>query len=246
MVAFSMKTIFYNWSGGMESSAMLYVERERIRDLKAIICFADTGKQFPELYQSKKQVETILGIEIKTVPRRITFDEFLFERGGMIRKGTNDCSRRMKRSNLKRFHDGFAMPQEVNIGFNAEEQLRGDDFKDRNDSPGREYRFPLQEFGITRARTTAICKEAGFSIVLEMYRKMGRMDCFMCGNQSSAQALKVVDHYPELAAEWLEMEERKGHSFLSIPLAVLIRERDRQGNLFEKSKCACFGGSDMV
>ena len=79
--------IFYDWSGGMESSAVLALEIERIRDLKAIVRFADTGKQFPELYQSKAQIEAILGIEIVTVPRRIDFNTYLFERGGMIRKG---------------------------------------------------------------------------------------------------------------------------------------------------------------
>ena len=236
-------TTFYDWSGGMESSAMLVIDRERIRETGAIVRYADTGKQFQEAYQSKAQIEQILGIEIVTVPRRITFDEFLFERGGMIRKGTNDCSRRMKRANLSRHLRDFEKPWEINLGYNYEEIDRAEEWIDRNERPWCHWRFPLQEAKITRGMTWKICEDAGFSVVVAMYRKMGRMDCFMCGNQSSAQALKVVDHYPDLAAEWLSMEERKQHSFLPIPLKTLIKERDNQRILFPGAKCACFGGT---
>jgi 3'-phosphoadenosine 5'-phosphosulfate sulfotransferase (PAPS reductase)/FAD synthetase len=93
---------FYNFSGGMESAAMLVAERERLLLPGVCVRHADTGKQFPEAKASREQIASILGINIIVVPRRITFDEFLFEKGGMIRKGTTDCSRRMKRSNLKR------------------------------------------------------------------------------------------------------------------------------------------------
>ncbi len=103
------------------------------------------------------------------------------------------------------------------------------------------------EAGISREQTVQICKDAGFSILVEMYRKMGRFDCFFCPNQQERQALRVVDHYPELAKEWMAMEERKGHSFMPVPLKVLIEERDRQGLLDLKgSSCSCFGGTDDV
>ncbi len=79
-----------------------------------------------------------------------------------------------------------------------------------------------------------------------MYEKMGRFDCFMCGNQKPEQALKVVDHYPDLAQEWMDMEEKKGHSFMPVSLKVLVDTRDRQGmlDLGVGAKCACFGGAD--
>lgn len=80
--------IFYDWSGGMESTAMLVLERERILDTGAIARFADTGKHFPEMGPHFRQVEHRLGIQIHVPQRRITFDEFLFDKGGMIRKGT--------------------------------------------------------------------------------------------------------------------------------------------------------------
>lgn len=239
-------TIFYDFSGGMESSAVLKKERERILDTKAIVRWADTGKQFPEFYESKKQIEQLLGIEIVKVPQRITFDEYLFERGGMLRKGMNDCSRRMKRANLSRHMHSFPRPYEVNLGFNAGEQDRADAFIDRNEREWLHWRFPLIEAGITREQTWKICEEAGFSILVGMYKKMGRMDCYFCPNQKESQALKVVKYYPDLAAEWHEAEERKGHSFMTVPLKVLVDYSQRQGNLFNESplKCSCFGGDD--
>jgi hypothetical protein len=237
--------IFYNFSGGMESAAMLVIERQRIHETGAVVRWADTGKQFPEQYDSIRQIEKALAIQIVTVPRRISFDEYLFERGGMLRKGMNDCSRRMKRTNLMRHMKGFPKPWEVNLGFNSDEGQRAEAFVERNERPWCHWRFPLLEAGICREETKQICADAGFSILVEMYRKMGRFDCFWCPNQTQTQALRVVDRYPDLAHEWIAAEARKGHSFMPIHLKQLIEERDRQGRLFERADgCGCFGGAD--
>lgn len=170
--------IFYDLSGGMESAAMLVLEIERIRATSACVRFADTGKHFPEMYESLRQIERVLGVNIVTVPRRIDFDTYLFERGGMIRKGTNDCSRKMKRSNLSRHMRTFPRPREVNIGFNRDEDARADAFSERNERDWLHWRYPLIERNISRPQTVAICEKAGFTILCEMYAKMGRFDCF--------------------------------------------------------------------
>lgn len=234
-------TTFYNFSGGMESAAMLVVDRERIRARAAIVDWADTGKQFPEMAASIAQIEQILDLSIVTVPRRITFDQFLFDRGGMLRKGTTDCSRRMKRSNLTRFFKQHDKPWEINLGFNAAEDDRADSFTDRNERPWCHWRFPLIEAGVSRADTWEICRRAGFTILVAMYEKMGRFDCFWCPNQRPAQALKVVEHYPALAAEWIATEERKQHSFLPVPLRLLVQQATPADAPL--SGCACFGGT---
>ena len=226
---------------------MLVIDRDRIQARGAIVRFADTGKQFPEMASSIAQIESRLGLSIVTVPRRITFDEFLFERGGMLRKGTNDCSRRMKRGNLSRHAAMHAKPWEINLGFNADETDRADAFSARNERPWCHWRFPLIEAGVTRADSWDMCRRAGFAILVEMYEKMGRFDCYFCPNQRPSQALKVIEHYPGLAAEWTAAEERKGHSFMSIPLRLLPtemkRKEDERAPLFA---CACFGGTDDV
>lgn len=225
---------------------MLVVDRERIRETGAIVRWVDTGKQFPEIYAHKKQVEAALDIHIVTVPLRITFEQFLFEKGGMVRKGTNDCSRRMKRANLMAHLKTFERPYEVNLGYNCDEEERAESFTDLNERPWCHWRFPLLEKGINRPHTQHICAEAGFTVLIEMYRKMGRMDCYFCGNQTAKQALKVAEHYPAFAEEWIGYEKRKGHSFLPLPLEVLIAEDRNQGRLFGGSQCACFGGSENV
>ncbi len=238
--------IFYDFSGGMESAAMLVVERQRIRDTKAVVRFADTGKQFPEAAASRQQIEETLGIQIVVIPPRITFNEFLFERGGLIRKGTSDCSRRMKRGNLMRHMKTFPRPYEVNLGFNADEDDRADAFTDLNERDWCHWRFPLIEADVTRQQTWDICRKAGFSVLVGMYEKMGRFDCFWCGNQTPAQALKVARHYPELAAEWMAAEKRKGHSFMPIPLRVLTEPDPLFADLDEVRQCGCFGGTECI
>lgn len=242
-----MAMTFYDWSGGMESSAMLALDIDRIRATNARVRYADTGKQFPELYQSKEQIETILGIEIKTVARRIDFDTYLHERGGMVKKGTNDCSRKMKRSNLARDMKLYERPYEVNIGFNADEIERRNDWMKRNERSWLHWRFPLIEKDIDRPETRKICEQWGFTIVCAMYDKMGRMDCYFCGNQRPSQAEKVVLHYPDLAADWAVQELRKGHSFMPIPIIEVIAGLE-EGRRTQAEKqhvsCACFGGDD--
>jgi 3'-phosphoadenosine 5'-phosphosulfate sulfotransferase (PAPS reductase)/FAD synthetase len=239
--------IFYDWSGGMESSAMLALDRERIRETGAIVRLADTGKYVPEFYESKDQIEQILDLNIVTVPRRIDFDTYLFERGGMIRKGTNDCSRKMKRSNLSRHMRSFEKPYEVNLGYNADEQERADEWIARNERQWLRWGFPLIRDGVDRAASWDVCRKAGFTVLVRVYERDGRMDCFMCGNQTPAQAIKVIKHHPAQAEEWKQMEARKGHSFMPIPLVVLQENYETGGPLFANLppvKCACFGGND--
>lgn len=240
-------TTFYNFSGGMESAAMLVVDRERIQATGAIVNWADTGKQFPEMAESIAQIEAVLGLTIVTVPRRITFDEFLFERGGMLRKGMNDCSRRMKRSNLARFHKSHPKPWEINLGFNAAEDERATSFSAMNERPWCHWRYPLIEAEVSREASWDICRKASLSIVVGMYEKMGRFDCFWCPNQRPSQAMKVIELYPELAAEWIAAEDRKGHSFMSIPLRLLPTEMQRrEDEKLPLFACSCFGGDDDV
>jgi hypothetical protein len=229
----------------MESAAMLVIERDRIIENNACVRIADTGKQFPEMADSIKEIERKLGIRIVTLPPRITFDQFLFERGGMIRKGTNDCSRRMKRGNLMAHLKTFPRPYEINLGFNAGEDQRADEFTDLNERDWCHWRYPLIEANIERDETWRICEQAGFDILVGMYKKMGRFDCFWCGNQKPVQAMLVAEHYPELAKEWMAAEKRKGHSFMPLPLVSLLNPNDLFSDLPE-SKCGCFGGKECV
>ena len=239
--------IFYDFSGGMESAAMLVVDLDRIRETGAVVRWANTGKQFPEMAASIRQIEERLDLKIVEVPRRITFEEFLFERGGMLRKGMNDCSRRMKRANLMAHMRTFPKPWEVNLGFNSAELERAESFTDRNERPFCHWRFPLIEANVSRENTRAICEKDGFTILVEMYRKMGRFDCYFCPNQKLSQALLVAEHYPELAKEWTDLETRKSHSFMPLPLAVMVEEDRRQRRLFEsQNACNCFGGTQDI
>jgi hypothetical protein len=240
--------VFYDWSGGMESSAMLVVDRERIRETGAVVRWADTGKHFPEMAANKAQVEERLGLEIVTVRADVSFYNWLFDVGprggtGIIRKGLPRCSQKMKRQPLMAHLRTFPRPWEVNLGFNVREQDRADDFSDRNEREWCRWRFPLIEAGISRDATWEICRKAGLSIVVSVYEKMGRFDCYWCGNQTPNQARKVLKHYPDLAADWMAAEKRKGHSFMPIPLAQIEKDMNDPG-LF--AGCSCFGGTEDV
>ena len=55
---------------------------------------------------------------------------------------------------------------------------RMDGFIELNERDWCHWRFPLIEANIGRDETWEICRKAGFSILLAMYEKMGRFDCF--------------------------------------------------------------------
>lgn len=241
-------THLYDFSGGLESAAMIYLCLTDIKSNGGIVRWADTGKQFPEMESSLAQIESLCGFKILRLQPNMTFDEFLFERGGMLRQGYSDCSRRMKRRALKLHLNSVGPPVRIALGFNADEIERGQDFCERNNKlPELEYWYPLQELGIERIETVKICEHAGFTILLEMYRKMGRFDCFFCPNQRISQAEKVMKHYPDLWDEWKTIEKRKRHSILSIS-AEQIEGRAQQDDfisaLENKQICSCMGGKD--
>ncbi len=242
-------TRFWNYSVGMESTAMLWLCRDEIKACGGIVVLAHTGKQFPEFEESIAQVSEITGLHIHIARQDFTFDEFLFERGGMLRQGYTDCSRRMKRVVLKRFHEQYPQPWEINLGYNADEIDRAHDFCERNDKPGKvKWRFPLLEMGVTRAASVVICEQAGFTVLVEMYRKMGRFDCYMCPNQKIAQAQKVRLHYPEQWEDWKRIEAKKGYPILSVS-AEAIERLDTPQDFLEaldarKHRCSCFGGNN--
>ena len=250
--AITQRTTFYDLSGGMESAAMVFLERQRIKQTKAIVRWVDTGKQFPEMYDSISQIESVLGLSVIRLKADVTFDQFLFEPGprggyGIIRKGVPDCSRVMKRQPLSVHMRSLPSPYEVNIGFNRDETDRADRFSDLNEKEWLHWRYPLIENDIDRSDTKRICQEAGFTILLDMYKKMGRFDCFWCGNQTPEQALNVARYYPDLASEWMEAEQRKRHSFMPIPLKVLIERKNDPEILksVQETGCSCFGGESF-
>ena len=241
-------TSLYNFSGGMESSAMVYLFRDEIQEQGGIVCWADTGKQFPEMDGSIRQIEKACGFRIVRLQPYITFDEYLFgPLKGILRSGIPRCSQEMKRKALSKHAASLPLPQRIALGFNSSEIDRGIDFKARNDTADRMFWFPLQERNVSRAETIKICEKAGFTILLEMYRKMGRFDCFFCPNQRISQAEKVMTHYPKLWAEWKEIERRKGHSILAMS-AKAIEGRAVQDDfiaaLDRKQTCSCMGGND--
>lgn len=128
----------------------------------AVVVWADTGKQFPEMYESISQIERICGVKVIQLKPNMTFDEFLFERGGMLRQGYTDCSRRMKRRALREHANSLPNPHRIMLGFNADEWQRGEDFCARNNKPDRTFLFPLQAMNVDRAKTVKVCIEAGF------------------------------------------------------------------------------------
>ncbi len=182
-----------NLSGGKDSTALLIlmVERELPID---VVFMADTGKEFPEIYEHLEKVDEYLyherGLHITTLRHPKGFDWLMFEepkkRPNAIKKRIENkmplygngwpgikvrwCTGALKTKLI----DAAVRQMETEksvlhyIGIAADETKR---CKDKQ--------YPLVEWGITEAKALKICYDHGFDFG-GLYEKHKRASCYCC------------------------------------------------------------------
>jgi 3'-phosphoadenosine 5'-phosphosulfate sulfotransferase (PAPS reductase)/FAD synthetase len=70
--------ILVSYSGGKDSSCLLYLLQKRHVAFDRVI-FADTGVEYPEVYEFIEQVEKRLGIDIERVHPKVTWDDWFYK-----------------------------------------------------------------------------------------------------------------------------------------------------------------------
>lgn len=218
-------------SGGKDSTAMILMMVERGMPIDCVIC-ADTGMEFPEMYDHLDKVDDFLyrerGIHITTLRHPHGFEWMMFEE---LKKKPNVLENRAKLG-VTPYGNGWPgvkvrwctgqlkthlITKEVNrlkkekqalhyIGIAADEAWR---------CKGEQY--PLVEWGITEAQALQICYDRGFDWggLYEIYH---RASCWCCPLQRIDELRKLRTHHPELWQRLISMDNRAREQFGSSPL----------------------------
>jgi len=216
------------FSGGKDSTAMLLRMLELddpIRYPITRIVFADTGFEFPQLYDYLDRVQAYLdehyperGLVIERVAPIGTWDEWFYgnatrgqfegkPRGAPLKLYPCWWTRQAKLYPLDKIMDaGDITYQYMGIAIDEPKRLQ---------SGVPQVRFPLAEWEWTEADCMAFLDHHG--IALELYTVFNRLGCYHCPKQSFRSWYSLWLHFPELyeKAEWWDNESYNiaGHGF---------------------------------
>ena len=194
---------------------------ERGMPIDAVIS-ADTGMEFPEMYEHLKKVDDYLfrerGLHITTLRHPRGFEWLMFEEPKQKKSSLENraklgvppygngwpgirvrwCTGQLKTHLISK--EVNRLKKEKNavhyVGIAADEAWR---------SKGEVY--PLVEWGIAEAEALKICYDRGFDFggLYEIYH---RASCWCCPFQRIDELRKLRQHHPELWAKLLEMDAR--------------------------------------
>ena len=235
-----------SFSGGKDSTAMLLMMIEKGMQIDDIVC-ADTGLEFPQLYEHIKKVEKYISRKITMLYPEKPFEFYLSEY-----KIKNESSPNFNRLGLGwaghkyRWCTGHLKLKQINnylkgkdcieyIGIAVDERWR----TNRPHHKTRNFKYPLIEWEITEKEALQYCYDRGFDWG-GLYNKFKRVSCYCCPLQSLNELRALYKHYPELWENMMRLDKRQHRSFRSdytlTQLAIKFKAEQNQTNLFEETK----------
>ena len=200
-----------SFSGGKDSTAMLFMMLERGIKVDRVIC-VDTTKEFPQMYEHIEKVQKLCPVKIEIV--KIDFDYWFGERIktkghiGEIGYGWPNMLNRwctaLKRDAMKKLKtkDDITF---IGIAFDEKERTLIKNVKEN-------FRYPLVEWGITEKQALDYCYSKGFDWG-GLYEKCHRVSCWCCP-LSRIGALEVLyNDFPDLWKELIEMDKKSVKKF---------------------------------
>ena len=207
-----MSLFYHKWcvSGGKDSSAMIIRAKELGLRIDEVL-FADTGKEFPEVYEYLDRLEDYLGITIRRLKPKTTWDDWFFG------KSTRGKSKGKAR--------GWPMAVAGGCWWNREAKLKPlgeackgskryigiavDEPKRIRTMPG--YVYPLVDWSWTEQDCIDYLESKG--MLADIHTKFKRTGCYLCQKQRKGSLVTLCREYPEL---WAEL--KRYDSFASFPM----------------------------
>ena len=201
------KKYIVNFSGGKDSTAMLFKLIELGKPINSII-FADTGLEFPEMYEHIEKVQKMIyPLKINIVRGEFSFWEKVKEYG-FPHMRDRWCNTELKVQPIRKFmreryglHNYFMVEC---IGYAVGEESRAIKKASKNNRY-RKYEFPLIELRMAEKDALDYCYKLGFKWG-GLYEKMNRVSCWICPfqNRKSLEALKT--YYPDYFQKIINLE----------------------------------------
>jgi len=186
-----------SFSGGKDSTAMLLRMMELKMPIDEIV-FADTGLEYPEMYEYIKKVEKFIKRKI-TIVKGDSWDKWFYGKWSRgIHKGKvrgfpkvsrmDWCTRELKVKPISKIK-GI-----LYIGIASDEKHRVT--KDKN------KRYPLVNWGWTEAKCLSYLKER--NLFNPLYNKFKRLGCWCCPKQNIRALRVLLEDYPKL---WKKLKQ---------------------------------------
>ena len=193
------------FSGGKDSAAMLLRMIEMGMPIDTVM-FADTGKEFPQLYAYVDRMEkhvTSLGIEFQRVAPKKTWDDWFFgevTRGKMMGKQRGwplmffHCywSREAKHKTM----DPLCRGNIRYLGFGVNEKKRVTAARKQEEI----WAVPLADWNWTEAMCLEYLEKIGWAE--QFHRDFNRTGCFLCPKQGEKALETLRTKYPD---QWKEL-----------------------------------------
>ena len=209
-----MKQHIVSFSGGKDSTAMLIRMLELGMPVDRII-FADTGKEFPEMYDHIKRIGKYVlenyGKIIEIKHPTSTWDDWFY---GKVTRGKAKGQQRgfplsffpcwWSREAKFKVLDPVCEGHERYIGIAADEPKR---ITYKN--PG--YHYPLADWGWTEADCLKYLVDKGLDA--QLHHDFGRTGCWCCPKQSVDSLKTLCRKYPDQWKELRRMESESPNGF---------------------------------
>ncbi len=221
-------------SGGKDSTCLLLLMIERGMPIDAVIS-ADTGMEFPEMYEHLAKVDEHLfrerGIHITTLRHPHGFEWLMFDEpkqkkaslenrarlgippygngwpGIRVRWCTGQLKTHLISKEVNRLKKEKNALHYIGIAYDEAQRCKTDEHN----------RYPLVEWGITETEALQICYDRGFDWggLYEIYH---RCSCWCCPFQRIDGLRKLRQYHPELWARLLNMDRRAVAQYGYTPL----------------------------
>ena len=182
-----------------------------------VVLFADTGLEFPEMYEYLGVAERYIGTKITRVRADITFEDEFYRVRGYRSKHEGQINgwpfiRGCYWNKLGKMEPlikamGDLGKYEEYVGISAEE---GDRYE-RLIMTRQGRHSPLYEAGITGDIAKKELRAMG--LLNPLYDRFHRLGCYLCPQQRLSSLRKVRQFYPALWAHMMELDGDSPHSF---------------------------------
>lgn len=186
-------------SGGKDSAALAVYLKDKIPNLEYV--FLDTGHELPETYEFLDRMRAVLGIAIKTLSSRQSFEEILLKKGNYLPSPQKRwCTEELK---IKPFeaYIGKSMAYSY-LGIRADEDRDGYISSKRNIVP----MYPFIDDGLTLGDIESLLLSSGLGFP-EYYKWRSRSGCYFCFFQQKIEWLNLHKHHPDLFLKAMTFEK---------------------------------------